>query len=176
MWIKKGLVPFAVLAFAGLAVALSGCGGSASAGGSQTTSSSSARMTVAVKHVGGVGNVLVDSKGDALYSPDQETNGTILCKGSCTSIWVPLTVSADAKPTGAGDVNTMLGTVHRPDGSMQVTFRGKPLYSFVEDPSPGKVTGNGLHDQFGGQLFTWRVAAAGGVSSGGTSTASGYSY
>jgi predicted lipoprotein with Yx(FWY)xxD motif len=176
MWIKKGLAPFAVLAFAGLAVALSGCGGSASAGGTTTTSSSSSSMTVAVKHVDGVGNVLVDSKGDALYSPDQEANGMILCKGSCTSIWVPVTVSAGAKPTGAGDVNTMLGTVHRPDGSVQVTFRGKPLYSFVEDPSPGQVTGNGFHDQFGGQQFTWHVAAVGAVSSGGTSTSSGYTY
>jgi predicted lipoprotein with Yx(FWY)xxD motif len=175
MWIKKGLAPFAVLAFAGLAVALSGCGGSASAGGSATTNSSSG-MTVAVKHVDGVGNVLVDSKGDALYSPEQETNGMILCKGSCTSIWVPLTLSGSAKPTGAGDVNTMLGTIHRPDGSMQVTFRGKPLYTFVQDSSPGMVTGNGFHDQFGGQQFTWHVAAVGAVSSSGTSTSSGYGY
>jgi predicted lipoprotein with Yx(FWY)xxD motif len=174
MWIKKGLAPFAVLAFAGLAVALSGCGGAASAGGTATTSSSSSSMTVALKHVGGVGNVLVDSKGDALYSPDQEANGMILCKGSCTSIWVPLTVSAGAKPTGAGEVNTMLGTVHRPDGSVQVTFRGKPLYTFVEDTSPGMVTGNGFHDQFGGQQFTWHVAAVGAESSSGTSTSRGY--
>jgi predicted lipoprotein with Yx(FWY)xxD motif len=174
MWIKKGLAPFAVLAFAGLAVALSGCGGTASAGGSPTTSSSG--TTVAVKHVDGVGNVLVDSKGDALYSPEQEANGMILCKGSCTSIWVPLTLSASAKPTGAGAVNTMLGKVHRPDGSVQVTFRGKPLYTFVEDTSPGMVTGNGFHDQFGGQQFTWHVAAVGAVSSSGTSTARGYSY
>jgi predicted lipoprotein with Yx(FWY)xxD motif len=176
MWIKKGLAPLAVLVFAGLAIAVSGCGGSASAGGSATTSSSPSSMTVAVKHVGGVGNVLVDSKGDALYSPDQEANGMISCKGSCTSIWVPLTLSAGAKPTGAGDVNTMLGTVHRPDGSMQVTFRGKPLYTFVEDSGPGMVSGNGFHDQFGGQQFTWHVAAVGAVSSSGTSTARGYSY
>jgi predicted lipoprotein with Yx(FWY)xxD motif len=171
MWIKKGLAPFAVLAFAGLAVAVSGCGGAASASGTATTSSSG--TTVAVKHVNGVGNVLVDSKGDALYSPDQEANGMILCKGSCTAIWVPLTLSAGAKPTGAGDANTMLGTVHRPDGSLQVTFRGKPLYTFVEDTSPGMVTGNGFHDQFGGQQFTWHVAAVGAVSSTGTSTSSG---
>jgi predicted lipoprotein with Yx(FWY)xxD motif len=174
MWIKKWLAPFAVLAIAGLALVVSGCGGAASAGGTAATSSSG--TTVAVKHVGGVGNVLVDSKGDALYSPEQEANGMILCKGSCTSIWVPLTLSAGAKPTGAGAVNTMLGTVHRPDGSMQVTFRGKPLYTFVEDSSPGMVTGNGFHDQFGGQQFTWHVAAVGAVSSGGTSTSSGYGY
>jgi predicted lipoprotein with Yx(FWY)xxD motif len=168
MWITKGMAPLVLLGLAVLALAASGCGGAASAGGSATTSSSS--TTVAVKHVDGVGNVLVDSMGDALYSPDQEANGMILCKGSCTSIWVPLTLSGGAKPAGAGDVNTMLGTVHRPDGSMQVTFRGKPLYTFAEDASPGMVTGNGVQDQFGGQQFTWHVASAGSVTSTGTST------
>jgi len=177
MWITKRLALFALPAFAGLAIAVSGCGGAASAGGSATTSSSS--MTVAVKHVGGVGNVLVDSKGDALYSPEQESNGMVLCKGSCTSIWVPLTLSSGAKPTAAGQLNAMLGTVHRPDGGVQVTYRGKPLYTFVEDTSPGMVTGNGFQDQFGGQQFTWHVAAVGAVSSGGTGgtrTSNGYGY
>lgn len=168
MWITKGMAPLVLLGLAVLALAASGCGGAASAGGSATTSSSS--TTVAVKHVDGVGNLLVDSKGDALYSPDQEANGMILCKGSCTSIWVPLTLSGGAKPAGPGDVNTMLGTVHRPDGSMQVTFRGKPLYTFAEDASPGMVTGNGVQDQFGGRQFTWHVASAGSVTSTGTST------
>jgi predicted lipoprotein with Yx(FWY)xxD motif len=176
MWIKKGLAPFVLLALAGLAVAASGCGGAASAGGSSSTSSGTSGMTVAMKHVGGVGNVLVDSKGDALYSPEQEANGIILCKGSCTSIWVPLTLSAGAKPTGAGQVNTSLGTVHRPDGSEQVTFQGKPLYTFVQDTSPGMVTGNGVQDQFGGQQFNWHVAAVGAATSSSTGTSSGYGY
>jgi len=174
MWIKKGLAPFAVLVFAGLAVAVSGCGGTASPRGSSATRPSG--TAVGVKHVDGVGNVLVDAKGDALYSPDQEASGMILCKGSCTSIWVPLTLSAGAKPTGAGRLNTMLDTVHRPDGGVQITYRGKPLYTFVQDTSPGMVTGNGVQDQFGGQRFTWHVEAVGAVSSSGTSTASGYSY
>jgi predicted lipoprotein with Yx(FWY)xxD motif len=176
MWITKGLAPFAVLAFAGLAVAVSGCGGAASASGSSTASSTPSGTTVAVRHVDGVGNVLVDAKGDAVYSPDQEANGMILCNGSCTSIWVPLTLSGGAKPTGSGEVNTMLGTVHRPDGGLQVTYRGKPLYTFVQDTSPGMVTGNGVQDQFGGQQFTWHVQAVGGVGSSGTTTTRGYSY
>jgi predicted lipoprotein with Yx(FWY)xxD motif len=174
MWITKRLALSALPAFAGLAIAVSGCGGTASAGGSATTSSSG--MTVALKHVGGVGNVLVDSKGVALYSPEQESNGMVLCKGSCTSIWVPLTLSAGAKPTAAGQLNTMLGTVHRPGGGVQVTYNGKPLYTFVEDTSAGMVTGNGVMDRFGGQQFTWHVAAVGAVGTGGTSTSSGYGY
>lgn len=102
----------------------------------------------------------------------------VLCKGSCTSIWVPLTLSAGTKPTAAGQLNTTLGTVQRP-GGMQVTYKGMPLYTFVQDTSPGMVTGNGVQDQFGGQQFTWHVAAVGAVSSdgtGGTSTSNGYGY
>lgn len=41
-----------------------------------------------------VGDVLVDSQGDALYSPDQETGGKVLCTDACASIWIPLTLPA----------------------------------------------------------------------------------
>ena len=156
-----------------LALAAAACGSSSGGAASGSTSSGSAAM-VSVKHVDGVGNVLVDSKGDALYSPMQEAGGKVLCTGSCTSIWLPLTTSGSAKPTGTPDVSAKLGTLDRPDGAVQVTYQGKPLYTFVEDTSPGTVTGNGFQDQFGGQQFTWRVASIGAVSSTGTSTGRGY--
>ena len=50
------------------------------------------------------------------------------------------------------------------EGGSQVTFGGKPLYTFVQD-SPGQVTGNGVTDSFGGTSFTWTVASTGQVSS-----------
>jgi predicted lipoprotein with Yx(FWY)xxD motif len=87
---------------------------------------------------------------------------------------VPLTLSGSGKPTGTSDVQAKLGTVDRPDGATQVTYEGKPLYTFVEDTRPGQVTGNGFHDQFGGQQFTWEVASVGAVSSTSTSTGRGY--
>jgi predicted lipoprotein with Yx(FWY)xxD motif len=104
-----------------------------------------------------VGKVLVNAKGFALYSPVQEKSGTIRCTGSCTSIWVPLI--AKGKPSAAAGLQ--LGTVMRPDGKTQVTFKGKPLYLFAEDSSPKSVTGNGVSDSFGGKSFTWHVASPG---------------
>ena len=118
-------------------------------------------QTVSVADVEGVGDVLVDPQGDALYSPDQESGGKVLCTDACTSIWVPLTVSAGDQPTGSSEVKAKLGVVMRPDGASQVTFEGKPLYTFVEDGGPGTVTGNGFSDSFGGTSFTWHVAATG---------------
>ena len=43
----------------------------------------------------------------------------------------------------------------------QLTFNGKPLYTFVQD-SPGQATGNGVTDSFGGTSFTWTAASTGG--------------
>jgi predicted lipoprotein with Yx(FWY)xxD motif len=47
--------------------------------------------------------------------------------------------------------------VRRPIGRRQVTYKGKLLYSFTLD-KPGKVTGDGFADAFGGHKFTWHVA------------------
>jgi predicted lipoprotein with Yx(FWY)xxD motif len=119
--------------------------------------------TVSVKSIDGIGDVLVSSGGMALYSSDVEADGKIACTSGCTSFWKPLTADG-AMPMGAQGVGK-LGTVKRPDGSMQVTAAGKPLYTFVQD-SPGKVTGNGFSDEFGGQKFTWSAALGGGKSAG----------
>ena len=51
----------------------------------------------------------------------------------------------------------------RPDGTRQVTYNGKLLYSFSRDQA-GKVTGNGVADAFAGQRFTWHVVTGSGGS------------
>ena len=124
---------------------------------------------------GGSAKALVAANGLALYVNDQEKSGMVLCNGACASIWVPLT-AADAPK--AGSVTGKLGVVGRPDGTSQETLDGKPLYTFYAD-KPGKVTGDGFKDAFGGQQFTWHVVHANGSTStsGGTSTDSGsYGY
>ena len=164
-----------VLATSTAAVALAACGSSGSYGsrGSPATASSGSAAAVAVKSVDGVGNVLVDFSGQALYSPDQEASGKVLCIGACTSFWMPL-AAADGTPTAAAGV-AQLGVIDRPDGTKQVTAAGKPLYTFTED-SPGEVKGNGFADAFGSQHFTWHAVLADGqtaTSSGTTGTSTG---
>ncbi|HTE63359.1 MAG TPA: hypothetical protein VK631_23590 [Solirubrobacteraceae bacterium] len=151
-----------VAALAALALALGACGNdteqpAATAGGKAPT--------VSVKDVDGVGSVLVDQDGAALYTADVEADGTIHCTAGCLSIWVPLAAPAGA-PTAADGVGGKLDTVKRPDGSMQVTHDGKPLYTFAEDTQPGQVTGDGLKDTFDGQSFTWHAVTSQGTSSG----------
>jgi predicted lipoprotein with Yx(FWY)xxD motif len=130
---------------AGIAIAATGTGG----GAAKTDG-----VTVSAKRISGAGSVLVDAKGRALYRSDQERNGMVLCDGACLSFWQPLTVSGTPK---GRSLSGKLGVVKRPDGRRQVTYNGKLLYSFKLD-KPGKVTGDGFKDAFGGQKFTWRVA------------------
>jgi predicted lipoprotein with Yx(FWY)xxD motif len=171
--LRRALVP-ASLAVAALVAA--GCG-------SATTQSSSPaanrNATVSVKQVAGVGAVLVDSHGNALYSPTQEASGKIRCSGACTSFWMPLTPGG--KLTMGSGVSGKLATVPRPDGSRQVTLDGRPLYTFSQDTAPGTVTGNGASDRFGGVQFTWHAVTAKGGSTAAPApapakTGGGYAY
>jgi predicted lipoprotein with Yx(FWY)xxD motif len=134
----------------------------AACGGDATTPSPSGAAatahTVGVKHVDGLGDVLVDPSGKALYTPEQDTAKKIRCTGECTTFWQPLAASA-GKPTAADGVGA-LGVVRRPDGTRQVTSEGRPLYTFSED-SAGSITGDGFQDEFGGRSFMWHVVLAG---------------
>ena len=152
-----------------LAVALAACGGgndnnnttsAANAASASTTAAGTGGSTVSVQSIGGK-SVLVDAKGDALYTNDQDTGSMIACTGQCTSFWPPLAAPTKGQPTSNdASVQGKLGSVKRTDGSSQVTFNGKPLYTFVQD-SPGQVTGDGFSDSFGGTNFHWTVASTG---------------
>jgi predicted lipoprotein with Yx(FWY)xxD motif len=115
-------------------------------GGGQSTSSSSsssgAAAPVSVGNASGVGPVLVDSTGMTLYyfEKDQKGSGQSKCEGPCAQAWPPLTTGG--QPKAMSGVNaSMLGTIKRSDGSMQVTYAGWPLYTFIEDKAPGQDNG-----------------------------------
>jgi predicted lipoprotein with Yx(FWY)xxD motif len=151
-----------------MAAVLAACGGG---GGGSATAASSGGSAVSVADIGDAGAVLVDSGGQALYASDQESAaGMVLCTGACNSFWEPLTVSGGA-PKG-GPVAAHLGVAKRPDGSRQVTYDGKLLYTFTQE-GPGEVTGDGFQDAFDGEQFTWHVVSAGGSAGGSGETSRG---
>jgi predicted lipoprotein with Yx(FWY)xxD motif len=162
-WMRAGIALLVV----GSALALAACGDDSSDSGGATAAMGSGGETVSVDSLGDAGDVLVDADGAALYTPDQEANGKILCASNdCTAIWKPVTASGGS-PTGSSDIESDLGTLKRPDGDTQVTFDGKPLYSFTEE-GPGEVTGDGFEDDFDGTHFVWHVVTPTGASSGST--------
>jgi predicted lipoprotein with Yx(FWY)xxD motif len=153
----------------GAAFALAACGDDSSesgGGGGATAAMGGGDETVSVDSLGDAGDVLVDADGAALYTADQEASGKIECASAeCTEIWMPVTVSGGS-PTGSSDIQDGLGTLKRPDGDTQVTFDGKPLYTFTEE-GPGEVTGDGFEDTFDGTHFVWHVVTPTGAASGG---------
>jgi predicted lipoprotein with Yx(FWY)xxD motif len=108
-------------------------------------------MTVAKsEHSASLGKtVLAATKGRTLYSLSVEKNGKFICTGSCLAIWHPLTIAAGVTPKGP----VALGTVKRPEGKTQVTYKGHPLYSFDGDKAPGQAKGQGIMD-----VGTWGAA------------------
>lgn len=94
--------------------------------------------------------VLTTTNGRTLYSLSAETKGRFICTGSCLSIWHPLVVKAGVKPIGP----VKLGTIERPDGRTQVTYKGRPLYSFGGDTKSGEANGEGIKD-----VGTWHAAS-----------------
>lgn len=103
--------------------------------------------------------LVVTAKGLTLYRLSGESATNIKCTGSCVGVWPPLTVPSKSTKLVAGKgVAGKLAVVKRPvgDGRFQVTLRGRPLYRFVGDSSPGTTSGEGLKS-FGG---TWGVLKA----------------
>jgi predicted lipoprotein with Yx(FWY)xxD motif len=92
--------------------------------------------------------VLTNIKGMTLYSLSVEKNGKFICTGSCTKTWPPLLVAAGTQPKGP----VALGTIKRPEGKIQVTFKGSPVYTFDGDSEKGEANGEGIKD-----VGTWHA-------------------
>ena len=175
----------ASIALAGLVAACgsagaAGYGGQPAQQGAGHQSAASHGPALSARKLPGVGMVLVDRSGKTVYSPLQEAHGKILCTGSCLGFWFPVSVAAGAQPQAAPGMTGTLGTIHRSDdGLTQLTYNGRPLYTFRLDQGPGQLHGSNFSDQFGGTSFTWHVVAASGAvssSSQSATPAGGYSY
>ena len=156
----------AAAAAAGLLAACGSAGTSAAGGGKAHPQGASHRVVVSARKLPGVGTVLVNRSGKTLYSPQQETRGKILCKGTCLSFWFPVPAGAGAALQAPSGVTGTLGTIHRPDGRTQLTYNGKPLYTFRLDLAPGQDHGNNFTDHFGGISFTWHAVTTNGSPAG----------
>jgi predicted lipoprotein with Yx(FWY)xxD motif len=106
---------------------------------------------VSLGQVQKLGMVLVDSNGMTLYDFHKDKGPTSSCYGPCAEGWPPMLT--EGEPTvGNGASSSQLGTTERKDGTMQVTYAGHPLYTFVEDKKPGEANGNDV-SAFGGQWY-----------------------
>jgi predicted lipoprotein with Yx(FWY)xxD motif len=93
------------------------------------------------------GEILFDADDRAIYLFEKETTDESECYGECAVAWPP--VLTKGQPTASGAVaGKLLGTTERDDGSLQVTYDGRPLYYYVDEPR-GQVLCHNV-DEFGG--------------------------
>ena len=148
----------------------------------QTSSSSSGTVVKTASNA--LGTILVNSQGMTLYHLSGEKGGKFICiSTACLGVWHPLIAPSSGAPSG--EVGS-LGTVKRPEGTMQVTYKGTPLYTFAQDKQAGETNGQDIKD-----VGTWSAVTTSASSipaastsssseseksSGASSSGSGYGY
>jgi predicted lipoprotein with Yx(FWY)xxD motif len=125
--------------------------------------------TVLIQNKTGIGGYLADTAGLTLYWTSRDTVGQSNITGTTLANWPVFYSTADSAPLLVipSALNTTdFGTITRPDGSKQTTYKGWPLYYYVQDKKSGDANGQGL----GGVWFVVNPAASGPVSSNTTTT------
>ena len=140
------------VAFVVAALALGGCTSSGTAvsspfSGSRPTLERGPEYEVKVQDISGLGPVLVDGQGIALYlfATDQRGQPS-RCYDICSVQWPPalLPPGLSRPVAGPGVEADLLSSAPRTDGTVQITYNGWPLYFWPPDHTPGTATGQAL--------------------------------
>ena len=84
------------------------------------------------------GRVIFDANGQVVYVFEIDGRNRSACTGAeCVKAWPPV-LTREPPSAGAGADKSLLGTIRRGDGRLQVTYNGRPLY-FYEHESPGEI-------------------------------------
>ena len=94
------------------------------------------------------GRILTDGRGFTLYLFTRERTSRSRCYGQCAVAWPPLLTTGRPRAAGAAR-SRHLGTTRRADGTRQVTYRGHPLYYYVNEKQPLQVLCQNVFE-FGG--------------------------
>ena len=84
------------------------------------------------------GRVLFDANGQVVYVFENDRRNQSNCTSEdCVEAWPPV-LTRERPSAGPGVDVRLLGTIRRGDGSLQVTYDGRPLY-FYEHEGPGEI-------------------------------------
>ncbi|MGH8987805.1 MAG: COG4315 family predicted lipoprotein [Acidimicrobiales bacterium] len=92
-----------------------------------------------------VGPVLATPSGRTLYDFTPDTPGSSRCTtGLCVRLWPPLLTAKTTPKVGRGLAPSLVSTIRRSDGQLQIAYGGHPLYTWEGDTTPGMITGQAL--------------------------------
>jgi predicted lipoprotein with Yx(FWY)xxD motif len=120
-----------------------GGGGIYGGGGSAPTSGPSGVATVTATSTK-LGQILVDGSGRTLYLFAKDQPDESACSGACAAAW-PVDQSSGTPKAGSGVKASLLGTIHRGDGTTQVTYNHHPLYYYSGDSGAGQQNGQAIN-------------------------------
>jgi predicted lipoprotein with Yx(FWY)xxD motif len=141
-----------------IAIALAAAGAVTACGSSQAmtvapVSSSGAKIVVGKSQFG---TMLFNSKRQAIYVFGADARRKSNCYGECQRLWPPV-YTKGAPRAGDGVKTSLLGTLKRRDGRLQVTYAGRPLYYYAHE-GPGQVRCHNVNLNGG----IWKVVAPSG--------------
>jgi predicted lipoprotein with Yx(FWY)xxD motif len=99
------------------------------------------------------GRILRNGRDQTIYLFTRDPGTPSTCYGACATAWPPV-LTRGAPTAGPGLISRSLGTTHRRDGMLQVTYAGHPLYYYRSD-GPGQILCQNV-EEFGG---TWLVVS-----------------
>lgn len=99
---------------------------------------------IKIQEKDGIGKYLTDTEGNTLYAFKKDSLGKSACAGPCIEKWPIYYRETVAAPSAIEAAD--FGTITREDGKKQTTFRGYPLYYWINDKTPGETTGQGVNN------------------------------
>jgi predicted lipoprotein with Yx(FWY)xxD motif len=89
-----------------------------------------------------LGPYLIDENGRTLYifAEDSTDPPKSACADECALTWPPVPPEQEVAAHDGVDAS-LVDTLEREDGTVQLTFNGWPLYRYAEDRSEGEVDG-----------------------------------
>jgi predicted lipoprotein with Yx(FWY)xxD motif len=138
-----------------LASALAACGGGGSTGGGYggppppgPTNPPATQPLSTMQLKGSPGFVNSNNRTVYVFDADLGTPNASTCSGACAQNWPPVTVAAGT------NLPSPWSSFVRGDGSTQLAYKTRALYTFAFDANAGDVNGDGVN-AFGG---VWHIA------------------
>jgi predicted lipoprotein with Yx(FWY)xxD motif len=100
-------------------------------------------LTLSINTKAGIGTYLVDGNGHTLYWTTLDSVGQSNIIGAVLANW-PIFYNANIVVPSSLNASDF-GSITRADGNMQTTFKGRPIYYYINDQASGSTLGQGIN-------------------------------
>ena len=106
--------------------------------------SGSQNLALGINSNATLGEFLIGNNGLTLYTYSKDTAGVSNCSGQCAVNWPPYTITEGTSLNLPATITGKTATIKRADGTLQVTYKGMPLYFYKDDRNVGDTNGQAV--------------------------------